>query len=150
MRPGACSRVRLPVLFVLWWNPTACHAGFCLAVALRTWHSLCAEPNVLRGDQVPALKWIAADEEGLVKFLVGEKSFNEDRVRKAVQRINAAKSKSTQGQRHTTSSCHRLHLHHMESLDISSEMCTVDCRAIGKLFWCGDHQEIRHGEEKRA
>ena len=52
---------------------------------------------MLRGDQVPALKWIAADEEGLVKFLVGEKSFNEDRVRKAVQRVNAAKSKSTQG-----------------------------------------------------
>ena len=44
-----------------------------------------------------ALKWVAADEEGLVKFLVGEKSFNEDRVRKAVQRVNAAKSKSTQG-----------------------------------------------------
>jgi hypothetical protein len=46
---------------------------------------------------VPTLKWVAADEEGLVKFLVGEKSFNEDRIRKAVQRINAAKSKSTQG-----------------------------------------------------
>ncbi len=46
---------------------------------------------------MPTLKWVAADEEGLVKFLVGEKSFNEDRIRKAVQRINAAKSKSTQG-----------------------------------------------------
>lgn len=46
---------------------------------------------------MPPLKWVAADEEGLVAFLVGEKSFNEDRVRKAVQRINAAKSKSTQG-----------------------------------------------------
>ena len=47
---------------------------------------------------MPPLKWVAADEEGLVRFLVGEKSFNEDRVRKAVQRVNAAKSKSTQGQ----------------------------------------------------
>lgn len=56
-----------------------------------------AEPNVLRGDKIPPLKWVAADEEGLVKFLVGEKSFNEDRVRKAVQRVNAAKLKSTQG-----------------------------------------------------
>ncbi|CAK0783365.1 Elongation of fatty acids protein 2 [Coccomyxa viridis] len=55
------------------------------------------EPDVLRGEKVQALKWVAADEEGLVKFLVGEKSFNEDRVRKAVQRVNAAKSKSTQG-----------------------------------------------------
>ena len=51
----------------------------------------------MRGEKVPSLKWVAADEEGLVKFLVGEKSFNEDRVRKAVQRVNAAKNKSTQG-----------------------------------------------------
>lgn len=56
-----------------------------------------AEPDVLKGQDLPALKWTAADEEGLVAFLVGEKSFNEDRVRKAVQRVNAAKSKSTQG-----------------------------------------------------
>ncbi|BDA49648.1 Flap endonuclease 1 [Coccomyxa sp. Obi] len=55
------------------------------------------EPDVLKGDSMPQLKWTAADEEGLVQFLVGEKSFNEDRVRKAVQRVNAAKSKSTQG-----------------------------------------------------
>lgn len=52
---------------------------------------------MLKGDGMPQLKWTAADEEGLVQFLVGEKSFNEDRVRKAVQRVNAAKSKSTQG-----------------------------------------------------
>lgn len=35
--------------------------------------------------------------EGLVQFLVHEKNFNEDRVKSAVQRIIAAKSKSTQG-----------------------------------------------------
>jgi hypothetical protein len=57
----------------------------------------CAEPEVLRGDALPPLKWTPADEEGLVQFLVNEKSFNEDRVRKAVQRVNASKSKSTQG-----------------------------------------------------
>lgn len=56
-----------------------------------------AEPDVLKGDSMPQLKWTTADEEGLVQFLVGDKSFNEDRVRKAVQRVNAAKSKSTQG-----------------------------------------------------
>jgi flap endonuclease-1 len=56
-----------------------------------------AEPSVLKGEDLPALKWSAANEEGLVSFLVGEKSFNEDRVRKAVQRVNAAKSKSMQG-----------------------------------------------------
>ena len=30
---------------------------------------------------MPAMKWGAPDTEGLVKFLVEEKSFNEDRVR---------------------------------------------------------------------
>lgn len=55
------------------------------------------EPEVLRGDQVPALKWSAPDTDGLVKFLVGEQNFNEDRVRKAVDRILSAKSKSSQG-----------------------------------------------------
>ena len=61
----------------------------------------CAEPEVLRGDALPPLKWTPADEEGLVQFLVNEKSFNEDRVRKAVQRVNASKSKSTQGVLHS-------------------------------------------------
>lgn len=34
---------------------------------------------------------------GLVNFLVGEKGFSEERTRNAIKRINAAKSKSTQG-----------------------------------------------------
>jgi len=49
------------------------------------------------GAAVPPLKWSAPDIEGLVEFLVNEKDFNEQRVRAAVERINAAKSKSTQG-----------------------------------------------------
>lgn len=56
-----------------------------------------AEPQVLVGDAMPQLKWGSADMEGIVAFLVGEKNFNEDRVRKAVERINASKNKSTQG-----------------------------------------------------
>jgi GTP cyclohydrolase FolE2 len=36
------------------------------------------------------------DEEGLVKFLCGEKNFNEDRVRKAVQKLRKSKSTSVQ------------------------------------------------------
>lgn len=55
------------------------------------------EPEVLKGDQVPALKWSAPDTDGLIQFLVNEKSFNEERIRKAIERINAAKSKSNQG-----------------------------------------------------
>ena len=41
----------------------------------------------------PLLKWADVDEEGLVKFLVGEKNFSEDRVRKTVAKIKAAKGK---------------------------------------------------------
>ena len=35
--------------------------------------------------------------DGLIQFLVHEKSFNEDRVRKALDRIAAAKGKASQG-----------------------------------------------------
>lgn len=35
--------------------------------------------------------------DGLLEFLVKEKSFNEERVRSAIQRVTAAKSKSNQG-----------------------------------------------------
>ena len=52
---------------------------------------------MLRGDAVPPLKWTAPDVDGLIEFLVKEKDFNEQRVRAAVDRINAAKTKSTQG-----------------------------------------------------
>jgi flap endonuclease-1 len=37
-----------------------------------------------------------ADEEGLVQFLVHEKLFNEDRVRKAVKRVLDNKNKAGQ------------------------------------------------------
>ncbi|KAK9804920.1 hypothetical protein WJX72_012073 [[Myrmecia] bisecta] len=58
---------------------------------------LFTEPEVLRAEQLAPLKWSPPDLEGIVKFLVEEKNFNEDRVRKAVDRINASRSKSTQG-----------------------------------------------------
>jgi hypothetical protein len=59
--------------------------------------STIAEPKVLAEAEVPAMKWTAPDMDGLVKFLVEEKSFNEDRVRKAVERINSSRGKSNQG-----------------------------------------------------
>ncbi|KAJ3325960.1 Elongation of fatty acids protein 2 [Boothiomyces sp. JEL0866] len=43
------------------------------------------------------LKWKAPDEEGIVSFLVNEKQFNEERVRKTVQRMKKSQSQSTQG-----------------------------------------------------
>jgi flap endonuclease-1 len=55
------------------------------------------EPDVLRGEAVPPMKWTAPDTEGLLQFLVQEHNFSEERIRKAIERIVAAKGKSTQG-----------------------------------------------------
>lgn len=43
------------------------------------------------------LKWTPPDEEGLVNFLVNENGFNHDRVVKSIEKIKAAKNKSSQG-----------------------------------------------------
>lgn len=43
------------------------------------------------------LSWKEPDEEAIINFLVYEKTFNEDRVRKTVQRIQKARSKGQQG-----------------------------------------------------
>ena len=51
----------------------------------------------MRKDEIPAMKWGLPDEAGLVTFLVAEKGFNEDRVRKVVERIRGSKGKSNQG-----------------------------------------------------
>ncbi len=56
-----------------------------------------AEPVVLKEEEVPKLSWGSPDVDGLVKFLVEEKGFNEDRVRKAAGKISASKGKGAQG-----------------------------------------------------
>lgn len=61
--------------------------------------SCLAEPEVLRKDDIPTLKWNPADEEGIVKFLVEERNFNEARVRGVVKKINTDRGKSNQGTR---------------------------------------------------
>ncbi|KAK9786073.1 hypothetical protein WJX73_007328 [Symbiochloris irregularis] len=55
------------------------------------------EPKVLPAEEIPPLKWTPADEEGIVSFLVGEKNFSEDRVRKAVVKLNSQRGKANQG-----------------------------------------------------
>ncbi|XLU30276.1 hypothetical protein S245_066342, partial [Arachis hypogaea] len=55
------------------------------------------EPLVITEDEQLNLKWSAPDEEGLVTFLVNENGFNIDRVTKAIEKIKAAKNKSSQG-----------------------------------------------------
>mmetsp|Transcript_12685 Transcript_12685/g.22442 ORF Transcript_12685/g.22442 Transcript_12685/m.22442 type:complete len:396 (+) Transcript_12685:78-1265(+) len=60
-------------------------------------HAFFTDPDVVKAQDIPPLKWNDPDEEGLVQFLVNEKSFAEDRVRKVVARIRAAKGKAQQG-----------------------------------------------------
>uniref|UniRef100_A0A0D6R589 Flap endonuclease 1 n=1 Tax=Araucaria cunninghamii TaxID=56994 RepID=A0A0D6R589_ARACU len=55
------------------------------------------EPLVTAPENQPELKWTAPDEEGLINFLVNENGFNHERVTKAVEKIKAAKNKSSQG-----------------------------------------------------
>ncbi|KAJ3206659.1 Elongation of fatty acids protein 2 [Entophlyctis luteolus] len=43
------------------------------------------------------VKWGLPDEEGVVKYLVGEKGFSEDRVRSAISKLVKSKSVATQG-----------------------------------------------------
>ncbi|KAF5192984.1 Flap endonuclease, partial [Thalictrum thalictroides] len=55
------------------------------------------EPLVSVDTELSELKWSTPDEEGLITFLVNENGFNNDRVTKAIEKIKAAKTKSSQG-----------------------------------------------------
>lgn len=55
------------------------------------------EPEVCADDNQLEIKWTAPDDEGLIAFLVNENGFNSDRVTKAIEKIKAAKNKSSQG-----------------------------------------------------
>ncbi|KAA8536680.1 hypothetical protein F0562_029158 [Nyssa sinensis] len=55
------------------------------------------EPSVYADDEQLEIKWTAPDEEGLITFLVNENGFNSDRITKAIEKIKAAKNKSSQG-----------------------------------------------------
>lgn len=57
-------------------------------------------PDVVKTEGLD-LKWTAPDEEGVVAFLVGEKSFNEDRVRNTLKKLKAARGKSSQNRLET-------------------------------------------------
>ncbi|XP_050355925.1 flap endonuclease 1 [Nymphalis io] len=53
-------------------------------------------PEVTEGKDIE-LKWSDPDEDGLVKFLCGDKQFNEDRVRNGAKKLIKARTGSTQG-----------------------------------------------------
>ncbi|XP_038218497.1 flap endonuclease 1 [Zerene cesonia] len=54
------------------------------------------EPEVKDAGEIE-LKWTDPDEDGLVKFLCGDKQFNEDRVRNGAKKLLKARSGTTQG-----------------------------------------------------
>ncbi|TYJ01150.1 hypothetical protein E1A91_A13G134400v1 [Gossypium mustelinum] len=56
------------------------------------------EPLVCTNIEQFEMKRSAPDDEGLITFLVTENGFNSDRVTKAIEKIKAAKNKSSQGQ----------------------------------------------------
>ncbi|KAB1199161.1 Flap endonuclease 1 [Morella rubra] len=55
------------------------------------------EPVVYNDKEQLEINWTAPDVEGLITFLVNENGFNSDRVAKAIEKIKAAKNKSSQG-----------------------------------------------------
>ncbi|CAN6469607.1 unnamed protein product [Victoria cruziana] len=55
------------------------------------------EPIVSPVEALDEANWASPDEEGLISFLVNENSFSLERVSKAIEKIKAAKGKSSQG-----------------------------------------------------
>lgn len=53
-------------------------------------------PDVTPADEIE-LKWTEPDEEGLVQFLVKEKGFAEDRIRRGLEKIKKSRTTSVQG-----------------------------------------------------
>ncbi|XP_016988811.1 flap endonuclease 1 [Drosophila rhopaloa] len=53
------------------------------------------EPEVANAEAID-LKWVAPDEEGLVKFLCGDRQFSEDRVRNGAKKLVKSKQAQTQ------------------------------------------------------
>eukprot|EP00218_Dolichomastix_sp_CCMP3274_P001498 CAMPEP_0170158780 /NCGR_PEP_ID=MMETSP0033_2-20121228/69098_1 /TAXON_ID=195969 /ORGANISM="Dolichomastix tenuilepis, Strain CCMP3274" /LENGTH=359 /DNA_ID=CAMNT_0010396235 /DNA_START=39 /DNA_END=1118 /DNA_ORIENTATION=+ len=57
---------------------------------------LFVEPDVTDASSLEEFKWNTPDEQGLIDFLVKEKSFQQERVEKGVAKIKSAKSKGQQ------------------------------------------------------
>ncbi|NWW14528.1 FEN1 endonuclease, partial [Oreocharis arfaki] len=62
----------------------------------REAQKLFLEPDVIDPEAVE-LKWSEPDEEQLVRFMCGEKQFNEERIRNGVRRLSKSRQGSTQG-----------------------------------------------------
>lgn len=62
----------------------------------QTARELFKKPEVLDASTID-LKWNAPDEDGIVKFLCGDRQFNEERVRSGAQKIAKSLKTATQG-----------------------------------------------------
>jgi hypothetical protein len=78
---GTGSRIRIRNTVVL--SVTCCRRLF-------------KEPEVTPADQVE-LKWEKPDEEGLIKFMVEEKGFSEERIRNGAKKLLKGREGNTQG-----------------------------------------------------
>ncbi|XP_063707728.1 flap endonuclease 1-like [Culicoides brevitarsis] len=58
--------------------------------------ALFKNPEIANPEEIE-LKWTEPDEEGLVKFLCGDRQFNEQRVRSGAQKLMKCRSTGTQG-----------------------------------------------------
>ncbi|XP_069044219.1 flap endonuclease 1 [Lepisosteus oculatus] len=58
--------------------------------------ALFLNPDVVQGESVE-LRWSEPDEEGLLRFMCGEKQFSEDRIRNGCRKIAKSRQGSTQG-----------------------------------------------------
>ena len=54
-------------------------------------------PEITPATECSPFKWTAPDEEGLIAFMVDERSFNLERIQSVIKKVKASKSKSTQG-----------------------------------------------------
>jgi flap endonuclease-1 len=72
---------------------TPCKAS----VHVQEVRELFRKPEILQPDQMEPLAWKGPDVEALVSWLVHDKQFSEERVRSAIEKMNNARGKATQG-----------------------------------------------------
>jgi len=58
--------------------------------------NLFLNPEVTKGEEIE-LTWAEPDVDGIIKYMVQEKGFSEDRIRTALDRLQKSRQKSTQG-----------------------------------------------------
>jgi len=63
------------------------------------------QPDVVDAAALPEFKWVPPDEAGLVQFMVTEKTFDETRIRKGIEKLKACKGKASQNRMESFFGC---------------------------------------------